>query len=539
MILNSYNFLIYGISCLVLAAIIFFYEKRMNDRHLLSIFFILLGIVSISLYANSVLNPQKYSCNTINYTCSLNENGIYDNKGSCDSDCIKPPPAQPTKYFCDTKTYTCSLDDKGTYKDKASCDSDCVKPIPPSSNNKIVLGYWENWNNTDYGKFQYCSNIGCPIENDFNTKTENYNMINWSFAMLSKYWYSGYDPGNGCSAYNTCGGAGGCPSCIDAKGNYINKPSNALYTVAACRINPSYPPFIDINTTKDNLSEYPDILSARYCCKLAHVHPKGRKHFNLAFGGWSDCITLVDENSNLILARLISNSILFTFADGVDLDFEHFTQLSPLNKEALPNRSVDDRKTQLKLFGDLVGKIRAQLNTITVDKWNNVVNTITDDDTYKKSLINNKPNFTISFTTRYNAFFTNDDCKKYFNLDNPTSGEGLDLIKLDSDFINTVDYVNLMIYDDNFNVTDYAPVYKKIVELTIQGGVPVSKILCGVEPGKQAGSGDASDQTSSIANIVNLVKSENAAGIFFWAINDKDQEDFSIYVALCNEAFKI
>ena len=60
MILNSYNFLIYGISCLVLAAIIFFYEKRMNDRHLLSIFFILLGIVSISLYANSVLNPQKY-----------------------------------------------------------------------------------------------------------------------------------------------------------------------------------------------------------------------------------------------------------------------------------------------------------------------------------------------------------------------------------------------------------------------------------------------------------------------------------------------
>ena len=544
MILNSYNFLISGIVCLVLAAIMFFYEKKMNGRHLLSIFLAILGIISIGFYANFILNPQKYSCNIDTNTCSLNDNGTYDDKASCDKDCVKPAPAQPSKYYCDTKTYTCSLDDKGTYKNKASCDKDCVKPAPtptpkptPTTNGKIILGYWENWNNTDYGKASYCSNIGCPIENDFNTKTENYNMINWSFVMLSKNWYSGYDPGNGCANYNTCGGVGGCPSCIDKQGNYINKSTNALYTVAGCRVGPTFPPFIDINTTKDNVSNYPDLLSARYASKLAHIHPKGRKHFNLAFGGWSDCITLVDKQSNLILARLISNSILFTFADGVDLDFEHFTQLSPLSKVTLPIRSDNDRKTQLSLFADLVGQIRAQLNTITKDSWNSVVNTITDDNTYKQKLLNNKPNFTISFTSRYNSFFTNDDCKKYFNLDNPTSAEGLDLIKIDPDFINTIDYVNLMIYDDNFNVTKYGPVYQKIIDLTIQGGVPVSKILCGVEPGKQAGSDAASDQTSSIADIANIIDSENAGGIFFWAINDNTQSDFSIYVALCNFAF--
>jgi hypothetical protein len=97
-----------------------------------------------------------------------------------------------------------------------------------------------------------------------------------------------------------------------------------------------------------------------------------------------------------------------------------------------------------------------------------------------------------------------------------------------------------MIYDES-NITtkiSYLTFYQKIVELTNKY-VPLSKILCGVEPGKQAGAPDSPYEDSSIPNIGQLVKDKNLGGIFFWAINEISdiQNDFSSYLKALYKSF--
>ena len=397
------------------------------------------------------------------------------------------------------------------------------------------MGYWENWNDTNYNKNTFCTNTGCADPDKFREKTKYYDIINWSFVLLSSNWYGGYPPdGGGCGNYMNCGEQKACPACLDSNNKPVNIPTNALYTIANCRTNPSYPPFINTSITKNNVSNYPDLLVARDTCKLAHDN--GKK-FNISFGGWSDCITLNSVDSNLVLADLISKSILFTFSDGVDLDFEHFTQLSPLTTVKYPNilavRSQEDRTKQLVLFADLVNKIRTNIDNITDNQWNDIVNST--DYSYK-TLLNNKPKrFTISFTSRYNSFIPfNSNGDIYSN--NLTSGEGIQLINIDKNFLNNIDYINLMIYDTDFgdlSKDGYGNIYENIINKTISAGISSNKIFCGVEPGIQAGSDTALDQTSSIKDISNIITKKNLAGIFFWAINEKPevQKDFSIYIS--------
>jgi GH18 family chitinase len=257
-----------------------------------------------------------------------------------------------------SKTYDCSNNscvENSSGNGKYSTLDDCQKSGCENKTNKpLILGYWENWNDNNY--FAPYTDLGIPEENNFQEKTKYYTTINWSFVLLSKFWYGGYDPSNECKEYNLCGtdpetGKNiACPACVNPDGTYINFPSDSLYTIPNCRS--KYSPFISLSTTSNNLGS--QLLSARETCRLAH---KYGKVFNISFGGWSDCVTLKDEDSNTILAKLISNTILYTFADGVDLDFEHFTQLSTLsypNNPDLLYRSDSDASIQLKLFADLV-----------------------------------------------------------------------------------------------------------------------------------------------------------------------------------------
>jgi hypothetical protein len=216
------------------------------------------------------------------------------------------------------------------------------------------------------------------------------------------------------------------------------------------------------------------------------------------------------------------------------------------------------------LFGKLVIKIRSKFDTITNDLWVTTVNGFSswleyynssypsyysDNKSYVSYLLNNMPKrLNITYTTRYNSFLTADQMKNYFGATDPTTGEGTFINNNTPGFLDSVDYVNLMIYDDIFNTPNntgynnitnfsiastlpYTTVYTDIVNATLGVGVPGTKIVCGVEPGVQAGAPSAPDQTGDIINIANIVHNNNLGGIMFWAINDNTQVDFSSYVS--------
>jgi GH18 family chitinase len=538
----------------------------------ITIIFVSLGIIFLILYLVSkvISNSKTYDC--INNKCVKNTkgDGKYSSLNECkNSGCGIPGPGPSSKtYDCSdnkcventkgngaylnlddcnqskcgqiapgpgSKTYDCSdnicvenTEGNGKYSSIKDCQNAGCKKLDPKSNKPLILGYWENWNDVNY--VQGYPDIGIPDESKFQQKTQYYTTINWSFVLLSKFWYGGYDPNSECTDYKKCGESA-CPACVNSDGTYINFPSDSLYAVPNCR--KKYGPFISSSTTSYTLSN--QLLSARETGRLAR---KYGKKFNISFGGWSDCVTLKDNDSNTTLAQLISNTILYTFSDGVDLDFEHFTQLSPLsypNSPKLLYRTDSDADIQLQLFANLVYQIRTNLNSITTDVWNNTVSN------YDKNLVNNKPDFTISFTCRYNSFITNDILEKTFGFTNNTSGEGLKIMGFDNNFIDNIDYVNLMIYDEA-NITSkipYKTFYQKIVDLTINAKVPASKILCGVEPGKQAGAPVAPLEDSSIPDIGQIVLNQKLGGIFFWAINETNtiQNDFSSYLPQLYKSF--
>ena len=72
-----------------------------------------------------------------------------------------------------------------------------------------------------------------------------------------------------------------------------------------------------------------------YTCKLYRtlqqsswisvIVPNGPKRAKITLGGWSDYARLATVGNAQKAAKLIAKAVQVTFADGVDLDFEHMT----------------------------------------------------------------------------------------------------------------------------------------------------------------------------------------------------------------------
>lgn len=406
-----------------------------------------------------------------------------------------------------------------------------------------VLGYWESWNDVEYSNSEYppdACNGGCVQPENFITKTKAFTTINNVFILLSNNWYSGYDPDGGCQAYNKCGGAA-CPFCDDDKNKWPHTSKYDLYWIAQCRGSKYYSPFINSDTSAQNPTV--SVIRTREIGRLAHQHPDGPKAFHLAFGGWTDCAILPESDDDINkLADIITKCVYLCFADGVDFDFEHFTQLSSSDQYRTP----EQRSKIIASFSKLITSVRSAFDKIT--SWDSIIKDVNNwlDDSYNKKQIGDKyynsnkiylqdlcrlkPKFSISYTPRFNAFISDSSTLFPGFQSFKTDGEGLDLFKYQT-AADTIDTINLMIYDVKFPV-DYKTAYTTIIEQT----GPKDKLLVGIEPGKQAGAPDAPPITNDeILEVADLVKQYNLKGLFFWSINDPVNYPSSSIVQQCNE----
>merc|ERR1712232_1182236 len=206
-----------------------------------------------------------------------------------------------------------------------------------------------------------------------------------------------------------------------------------------------------------------------------------------AIGGWSDLErTISDEQIPTLVQQVVA--LLKLGGDGVDFDWEHLSTSS--------DAAVNSQ--QRSVLGKLVSALRKALN---------------DNGMSSKH---------ISYTTRWNCFWTSADAHKYSALTFASDGECLDNFAAMSS-TDDVSWVNLMMYDaapktaftgqTYFNETTYKTVLQRGAEV-----IDKKKIIMGFEPGHQATDGvwEGFDIDMSVISYMK----EQAYGIMFWAVNE-------------------
>lgn len=210
--------------------------------------------------------------------------------------------------------------------------------------------------------------------------------------------------------------------------------------------------------------------------------------FIWAIGGWSDLtLTITDDQIPLFSEKVVN--LLKLGGDGVDFDWEH---LSTGGSAAIVQQ-------QRAIVGKTISHLRQAL-----------------DD-------NGLQDKTISYTTRWNCFWTKEDAAKYNALAFDSDGECLDTFaNLRSP--NDVDWVNLMMYDAGpgtaFNGAQYFSLehYKTVLDLGASV-IGANKIVMGFEPGNQAVAGIWEGFDIDF-QVIDHMKRNNFAGVMFWAINE-------------------
>jgi len=216
------------------------------------------------------------------------------------------------------------------------------------------------------------------------------------------------------------------------------------------------------------------------------VKAAGNK-FIWAVGGWSDLQrTVSDAQIPTLVDQVVQ--LLKIGGDGVDFDWEHLST----------NADASVKAQQRLVLGKVISAMRKAFDA----------NGMTDK--------------TISYTTRWNCFWTSEQAATYGALTFDSDGECLDTLKHAS--IDDISWINLMMYDagpgtafKDKNYFDMAS-YKTVLDLgaTVVGA---SKIVMGFEPGHQATSG-VWEGFDIDMEVVDYMKLRGNAGVMFWAINE-------------------
>jgi len=218
------------------------------------------------------------------------------------------------------------------------------------------------------------------------------------------------------------------------------------------------------------------------------VHVNG-KRFVWAIGGWSDLTqTISDEQIPAFVDQVVA--LLNNSGDGVDLDWEHLST----------GKDASTVQQQRAIVGKTVSALRQAFNS----------NGLSDKS--------------ISYTTRWNCFWRNEDAAQYNALTFDSDGECLDTFSHASP--DDVDWVNLMMYDaapgtafkdvQFFGMDQYNAVLSAATKV-----LPKSKIVMGFEPGHQA-VGGVWEGFDIDFNVIDHMKAEGFGGVMFWAINELD-----------------
>jgi len=360
---------------------------------------------------------------------------------------------------------------------------------------KELYGYWEDWCNENedvtWWKDDTPGNCagGCVLPTAFFKKAASFNTLTYSFSTLLR---RPQNDQNDCST--------GCPVW---DGFAIYREKDASITTSSTVEHPS-----------------PTVVSISEFCRLARQFPTGPKRCLIGLGGWSDWVRLGNVTNAQKLAQLAAKLVLHTFADGIDLDFEHLSEIKRVYGEA-----------EIHSFHALANGIRAQLDNITPIVWNETVSKrITalqagPSNEYTKANLaylaevaaNGPPRFEMVYTTRFNAFRNPDrpfDWEVHeTNVSYVTDDEGLEIWPYTSKAFDTV---NVMSYDQDkglmLNFTNI------LTNFHVHGGVPKEKLNIGFEPGEQGGGGRWEGQTADLTAI-DFVSSGTWGGAMIWGVN--------------------
>jgi hypothetical protein len=385
---------------------------------------------------------------------------------------------------------------------------------PPGPRGTELLGYLENWVDVKWWDENMPGNclMGCMLPGPFMQKVAPYSAINYGFAFFTKTPNPDQD---GCGTKSP---AGPCPV-WDGENIYLSKAA----------MQGSH--LVDSSTTVEKSS--PGGIAIAEVVRMARMHPSGPKRAKITLGGWSDFARIGGVENAVKAGKLMAKATQITFADGVDLDFEH---LSPFDKtQAAP---------EFEAFATLISTLRTELDKVAASwadsatkrlaalhseydgladwKKKNVKDFYEANFAYYKQVASNPPpHLEISWTTRFNAWVPPDDPYNYaikplpawaLNSTFESDNEGARFYQNVSEMVDTI---NVMAYDATGLKFDYEMIFNNFANL---GGVDLRKVNMGFEPGEQAASG-VWEGLEKDKNVTQYVKDHNIGGAMIWAIN--------------------
>ena len=374
-----------------------------------------------------------------------------------------------------------------------------------------LLGYWEDWVDVKWWDNNIPGNclMGCFEPAAYLTASKPYSNINYGFTFLTE---TPSPDQVSCDSTETSG-SGPCPV-WDGK---------AIYLAAAGKNGAQA-------ITPDTTAPTPGIVSIMEAGRMAKMHPDGPKRFKISLGGWSDFARMGDNATAAKVAKLAAKLVLWTFADGVDLDFEHLTPYSAIADEFGP-------------FSTLVATLKTELETTVKSGWvqraNDAVVQLQADyaklepwqqmdmqpyyDTnikYCKEIAANAvPLFEVTWTTRFNAFLPKGNPWNYLLPDSPkpnvTFATDYEGDKIYPNVGRYLDAVNIMAYDAGNIKLNFTTIMDNFVRY---GSVPKSKIMIGFEPGEQA-AGGTWEGLAMDTSVVQYAEANGYGGAFIWSGN--------------------
>eukprot|EP01063_Lacrimia_lanifica_P013353 TRINITY_DN199_c0_g1_i1.p1 TRINITY_DN199_c0_g1~~TRINITY_DN199_c0_g1_i1.p1 ORF type:complete len:452 (+),score=241.91 TRINITY_DN199_c0_g1_i1:51-1406(+) len=382
-----------------------------------------------------------------------------------------------------------------------------------------VLGYLEDWVDVRWWDNNMPGNcaMGCFNAAPYIKATKPYSSVNYGFTLMTEK--PNPDQVNCTNAHTQVIGGEPVPGPCDAWDGYGIWMADSSKQGAA------------VITTSTGSTITPGMTSIMDAARMAKQHPDGPKRFKVCLGGWSDWARLNNAENAEKVAKLMSDLVLATFADGVDLDFEHLTEFSTISGDdefaafnalikALRS-NLDGLKSQWASAATArAAQLQAQYDGLESWQKSQAAPYYLSTISYLKEVASNEvPQFELSWTTRFNAFLPKDNKWNYLKPGSPvpsvpfaTDYEGEKIFPVSGDFIDTV---NIMAYDAGPLQLNFTQIMVNFLEL---GKVPADKINIGFEPGEQAAGGiwEGLEEDTKTAH---WVKENGIQGAFVWAVN--------------------
>jgi hypothetical protein len=285
---------------------------------------------------------------------------------------------------------------------------------------------------------------------------------------------------------------------------------------------------VDASTTIEEST--PGAVAIAEAVRMARMHPDGPKRLKITLGGWSDYARLCTVANAEKVAALMGTLVQVTFADGVDLDFEHLTPfdsfpgcdefgafsalIRQLRKEL--DRVGAQWKASARTRGAALAK---QLAALPAWQRSKAVFYNTSIHYLQEVEANPVPHLEISWTTRFNAWVPKDDPFNYLangsakpNATFETDNEGSRFYPAVAELVDTI---NVMAYDAGGILFDYPTLLDNFRSV---GKVDLRKLNMGFEPGEQAASG-VWEGLEKDTEVAGYVKHHGAGGCMIWAVN--------------------